>query len=377
MSPTLSRRLENTTNGASKFWEIDVKGSDAHVTYGRIGSAGQETVKTFATPSEAQAFAEKKIAEKIRGGYSVDDKFDASAASPVVLGATASAPTPGGVMQTRLNQANIPPTVDLEKHYRSVAYQLPRLVNGFAELIKELEDYKPESGGRLARLFTLDPAVIPALEAKQKSFMEFVNGPAKPLMASPLTGSLSRAQLQPIHDTILELSSWAKEGVKLPTLMNDVWRLEGLVKDPIRFALSGLPDLVALTAPRLTAKAFAKLSENDRFNLLANAENIGYAKEDVGDSEAQVKALIGDAGLKTIKAYILDVVEQETEQWPDGEGAVKVSDPSIAALYVIKSGNEILGYQVETHVNWQPADIDRIGVHMVMPDGQLFGEDFR
>jgi predicted DNA-binding WGR domain protein len=378
MSPIHSRRLENTSNGASKFWEVDVKGREAHVTYGRIGSAGKETVKTFATPAEAQAFAEKKIAEKLRGGYSADDAFDSSSAGPVVLGAAASAPTLGGVLQTRLNQAAIPPTVNLKEHYGAVAYQLPRLVDGFATLIKELKAYQPKGqNSPLASLYTLDPALIPALEAKQKTVLDFVQGPAKPLMATPLSGNLSRAQLQPIHDSLLALSKWTNDGIKLPAMMPNTWRLLELVQAPIRFAASDLPNLDALTAPRLTAKAFAKLSEPERFNILENAERNGYVKEDLGDDEAQVKALIGDAGVKKILSHILEAIEEETEQWPDEEDDIEISAPSIASLNVVKSGSEILGYEVETHVNWQPADIDRIGKHMIMPDGTLFGEDVR
>ncbi len=76
-------------------------------------------------------------------------------------------------------------------------------------------------------------------------------------------------------------------------------------------------------------------------------------------------------------AHVLEEAESDAEQWPDEEDDVEIGDPSLLDLYVVKSGNEILGYQVETHINWEPADQDIIGVHMVMPDGTLFGEDRR
>jgi predicted DNA-binding WGR domain protein len=54
---------------AEKFWEIDVVGSDVLVRFGKIGSAGQTTVKQHADSAAANLAAEKLVNEKLRKGY--------------------------------------------------------------------------------------------------------------------------------------------------------------------------------------------------------------------------------------------------------------------------------------------------------------------
>ncbi len=54
---------------SSKFWAIDVQGPRFTVQFGRIGTAGQEQAKEFASDAEAQNAADKLIAEKTRKGY--------------------------------------------------------------------------------------------------------------------------------------------------------------------------------------------------------------------------------------------------------------------------------------------------------------------
>lgn len=38
-------RLEFVEGNSSKFWEIELKGTETVVTYGKIGSSGQNSVK--------------------------------------------------------------------------------------------------------------------------------------------------------------------------------------------------------------------------------------------------------------------------------------------------------------------------------------------
>ena len=270
----------------------------------------------------------------------------------------ASAPTPGGVMQVRLsNAAPKPQTIDLKTHYRTVSYHLVRAVDGFAKIITEVKAYSPEKNlSRLAtRMSALDPSVLPDLEAKQKDFLALINGPARLLMADPVTGHLTREELEPIHVAIKDLAAWAAKGVNLPLFMKNSNDLNSQIQMPLKLARSGLPDLDALTAPRMTAQGFAKLSEDDRVSLIENAEKHGYKKEDLGDDSAKVHALIGDAGIDAVFAHVQELAESEQEQSSDDEDDLEIGAPSLAALYVVKSGNEILGYQLETHINCQPS----------------------
>ncbi len=52
-----------------KFYEIMVEGTDLTIRYGRIGTDGQSSTKTFPDAARAQAEADKKIREKRRKGY--------------------------------------------------------------------------------------------------------------------------------------------------------------------------------------------------------------------------------------------------------------------------------------------------------------------
>jgi uncharacterized protein (TIGR02996 family) len=52
-----------------KFWNIDLKGSQFTVTYGRIGADGQTQVKEFANAGAAEKAHDKLIAEKTGKGY--------------------------------------------------------------------------------------------------------------------------------------------------------------------------------------------------------------------------------------------------------------------------------------------------------------------
>src|SRR5262245_37646080 len=52
-----------------KFWNIELKGASFTVTFGRVGTAGQTQLKTFASEAQARKEHDKLIAEKTRKGY--------------------------------------------------------------------------------------------------------------------------------------------------------------------------------------------------------------------------------------------------------------------------------------------------------------------
>jgi predicted DNA-binding WGR domain protein len=76
----LERKLIYMDAKSSKFWNIQQTGDSYAVTYGRIGSTGQDSSKTFATEALAVKETEKLIKEKLSKGY-VD------AAAPSIDGA--------------------------------------------------------------------------------------------------------------------------------------------------------------------------------------------------------------------------------------------------------------------------------------------------
>ncbi len=68
-SETAPRYFELVEGKSSKFWEIRIEGTDVTTRYGRIGSDGRETVKSFPDAGAAETFAEKQIASKTDKGY--------------------------------------------------------------------------------------------------------------------------------------------------------------------------------------------------------------------------------------------------------------------------------------------------------------------
>ena len=69
MSTATKRRFEFVGGSSDKFWEIAVNGNEVVVRFGRNGTSGQAETKTFPDAAAANKHAEKKIAEKIRKGY--------------------------------------------------------------------------------------------------------------------------------------------------------------------------------------------------------------------------------------------------------------------------------------------------------------------
>lgn len=75
-------RYEFAEGGSNKFWEITLEGTSFKTTYGKIGAAGQTTVKSFKSEAEAKKEADKITAEKVKKGYQLVGGGAAPAAAP-------------------------------------------------------------------------------------------------------------------------------------------------------------------------------------------------------------------------------------------------------------------------------------------------------
>ncbi len=62
-------KLEFRKGTSAKFWQVSVEGAKQVVRYGRIGTEGRETTKSFAGPSQAKAASEKLANSKRKKGY--------------------------------------------------------------------------------------------------------------------------------------------------------------------------------------------------------------------------------------------------------------------------------------------------------------------
>lgn len=61
--------LHNTQPGHNKFWSVSVHGNVLKTVYGKIGTAGQTTEKTFPSEAAAKGAAAKLVIEKKSSGY--------------------------------------------------------------------------------------------------------------------------------------------------------------------------------------------------------------------------------------------------------------------------------------------------------------------
>ena len=92
----MTKRMFEFSEGTSnKFWEIWSDGSEVHTRYGKIGTAGQTTVKDEGDDAKAAKLYAKLVAEKTKKGYvEVGGGSSASAAPAKAAPAKAAKPAP-------------------------------------------------------------------------------------------------------------------------------------------------------------------------------------------------------------------------------------------------------------------------------------------
>jgi len=61
--------LEKSDAQHHKFYELAQQGEAVRLRWGRIGCAGQRRMVCLSTPAEAQDWARRRIAAKLRKGY--------------------------------------------------------------------------------------------------------------------------------------------------------------------------------------------------------------------------------------------------------------------------------------------------------------------
>lgn len=81
------RRFEFKDSRSYKFWEIEVEGSSYTVRYGKVGTKGSSSSKSFASGDKAAAEADKQIRKKLGKGYA---EVTVESAAPAPSKATVS-----------------------------------------------------------------------------------------------------------------------------------------------------------------------------------------------------------------------------------------------------------------------------------------------
>ncbi|MBX7196172.1 MAG: WGR domain-containing protein, partial [Sandaracinaceae bacterium] len=85
------QRYELVEGSSSKFWEIEPRGTDVAIAWGKIGTAGQSQTKSFADEASAAAAAAKLIKEKTSKGYALVSAEASAGDTPKASAGTAKA----------------------------------------------------------------------------------------------------------------------------------------------------------------------------------------------------------------------------------------------------------------------------------------------
>ena len=64
----MNTHLEYQDDKSHKFWKIALEGKTFTTTYGKVGSNGQSSTKTFNSEEKVQKEAEKLVAHKLKKG---------------------------------------------------------------------------------------------------------------------------------------------------------------------------------------------------------------------------------------------------------------------------------------------------------------------
>jgi predicted DNA-binding WGR domain protein len=87
-------RYEFSEGTSNKFWQIDLNGASFTTTFGKIGTAGQTSTKSYDSDAKAQTEYTKLIAEKTKKGYQLVGAGTPPAGVPTPRAAPAPKPTP-------------------------------------------------------------------------------------------------------------------------------------------------------------------------------------------------------------------------------------------------------------------------------------------
>lgn len=110
MGQGAARRFEFNDGKTSKFWEIEVTGTQFTVRYGKIGTAGQTQTKDYADAAAAAKSAEKLIAEKTGKGYQ-----EVGGSAPPQTTTAAAAPATPTIKKTAVAKTKAAKPADLAK----------------------------------------------------------------------------------------------------------------------------------------------------------------------------------------------------------------------------------------------------------------------
>lgn len=107
------QRYELVDGGSSKFWEVDLAGTELKVTFGRIGTAGQSRNKSFADAASALKEHERLVREKTGKGYVLATGLPVAAPALAPANPSPSTPPPAPAVTASQPAREVPPSSSL------------------------------------------------------------------------------------------------------------------------------------------------------------------------------------------------------------------------------------------------------------------------
>ena len=154
------RRFEFVEGKSAKFWQAEASGTTFIVEFGRLGTKGQRKEKDFPNEDAAKKELEKKIAEKLREGYS--EVATTAGADPAVLhGAKGAQVAPAKLeLPTRFAELKEKPT---EQAISKATAALAKLAASLGQRSFVTTQAHRRARNALAALGGLNPTNHPAL----------------------------------------------------------------------------------------------------------------------------------------------------------------------------------------------------------------------
>jgi predicted DNA-binding WGR domain protein len=87
-------RFEFSEGTSNKFWEITLDDASFTTVWGKIGTSGQSTTKTFDSASKAKLEFDKLVAGKVNGYQLVDATTTAAGTATAKVARREAAPAP-------------------------------------------------------------------------------------------------------------------------------------------------------------------------------------------------------------------------------------------------------------------------------------------
>lgn len=367
-------RLENTTGGASKFWEAEVTGNQTTIRFGKLGTAGQTQVKTYASAAEAQAAIAKVAAKKLADGY-VADGFVAAA-----RGAGAATPTSGvtsgGAAPRTHAVVGLMAAAKLPLSERQTfAFYLNRILDTFSAFQKAVAAHEnPEPGVRFAFAREIKPEVKADIAARHAAVVSSLHGPFGHSRVPTEANAPSEAELGALKSWLEELLAWQGQ-LQIGAFALGFDSPQASLAQATQSALQALPKLPDAALTQRTASQFAKLSESEAFEVFAAPDKFGYEVESLDGAPAAkfTRKLIGAERTHALLEQVKAAAEEDVASYDRG----RAGKPTISSVEVLRAGAEVVGYKVTAHCNARPSDNDLLVDWMLDAKGRLLAEDTR